>query len=194
MKSDRRKFIQRIGFGITGLSLFSSKTFGSFSAPLIIKNDSKQLFFVGDNIAVTDTTYGKVIGYILRDIYHLLGIPYGAETSDENRFMLAKKPKPWTDIFPALKYGNPAPQIIENLSWYTDFMLTHTDGGERPSALSEKKAGSLVQFMKTGNPNARGLPAWPKFTTLNGETMILNDSCEVKNNPDKEARKELSST
>jgi para-nitrobenzyl esterase len=37
--------------------------------------------------------------------------------------------------------------------------------------------------MKTGNPNGGGLPEWPAFTVENGETMVLNDTCEVKNDP-----------
>jgi para-nitrobenzyl esterase len=45
--------------------------------------------------------------------------------------------------------------------------------------------------MKTGNPNGGGLPEWPAFTVENGETMVLNDTCEVKNDPDREARKLL---
>jgi para-nitrobenzyl esterase len=50
---------------------------------------------------------------------------------------------------------------------------------------------ALVQFMKTGDPNKGGFPYWPKYTTANGETMILDDTCEVKNDPDREARKSL---
>ena len=74
--------------------------------------------------------------------------------------------------------------------WFynTDIMLTHTGGGKRPRDLSAKMAGSLLQFMKTGNPNGGGLPTWSKYTTANGETMILNDVCELRNDPDKEAR------
>ena len=77
--------------------------------------------------------------------------------------------------------------------WYanTDLMLTHTGGGARPRKLSDKMVGSLLQFMKTGNPNGGGLPEWPEFTVENGETMILNDDCEVKNDPDREGRKLL---
>lgn len=74
--------------------------------------------------------------------------------------------------------------------WYanTDLMLTHTGGGKRPRALSEKMSGALLQFMRTGDPNGAGLPQWPRYTTENGETMILDDTCEVKNDPDREAR------
>jgi para-nitrobenzyl esterase len=75
--------------------------------------------------------------------------------------------------------------------WYanTDLMLTHTGGGKRPRALSEKMSGALLQFMKTGNPNKSGLPEWKAYTTEKGETMILNDQSELKNDPDREARK-----
>jgi para-nitrobenzyl esterase len=68
-------------------------------------------------------------------------------------------------------------------------MLTHTGGGARPRKLSEKMSDALLQFMKTGNPNGGGLPLWPAFTVENGEAMILDDQCEVKNDPDREARK-----
>jgi len=75
--------------------------------------------------------------------------------------------------------------------WFanTDLMLTHTGGGKRPRALSEKMSGALLQFMKTGNPNKGGLPEWKAYTAEKGETMILNDQSELKNDPDREARK-----
>jgi len=71
------------------------------------------VLFVGDNIAVANTQYGKVRGYILRGVHTFLGIPYGADTSGENRFMPPQKPKSWTDIKPAVWWGNSAPQIME---------------------------------------------------------------------------------
>ena len=69
---------------------------------------------VGDKIAVTNTEYGKVRGYVLRGIQYFLGIPYGADTSGANRFMPPQKPKSWTDVYPALSWGNSAPQNMEN--------------------------------------------------------------------------------
>lgn len=47
---------------------------------------------------------------------------------------------------------------------------------------------ALLQLMKTGNPNGGSLLEWPAFTQEIGETMVLNDLCEVKNDPDGEAR------
>jgi len=77
--------------------------------------------------------------------------------------------------------------------WFcnTDLMLTHTGGGPRPRALSEKMARALLRFMRTGNPNGPGLPNWPRYTSANGETMIFDDTCVVKNDPDREARRAL---
>jgi para-nitrobenzyl esterase len=77
--------------------------------------------------------------------------------------------------------------------WFynTDLMLSHTGGGAKPRALGKKMAGSLLQFMKTGDPNGGGLPEWPKYTSEKGEVMVLNDECAVHYDPDREARKAL---
>jgi len=77
--------------------------------------------------------------------------------------------------------------------WFdnTDLMLSHTGGGARPRRLAARMAGSLLQFMRTGNPDGGGLPSWPRYTTASGETMVLGDTSEVRNDPDREARKAL---
>jgi para-nitrobenzyl esterase len=77
--------------------------------------------------------------------------------------------------------------------WFynTDVMLSQTGGGKRPRMLAEKTAGALLRFMRTGDPNGGGLPTWPRYTTQNGETMVLDDVSEVRNDPDREARKAL---
>jgi len=117
MKSNRRNFIQKLGLGATGLGatgLGLGSTLTSEAKGFKPKEkEDEQLLFVGDNIAVTNTQYGKVRGYILRGINTFLGIPYGADTSGENRFMPPQKPKSWTDVKPAVWWGNSAPQIME---------------------------------------------------------------------------------
>lgn len=74
--------------------------------------------------------------------------------------------------------------------WFhnTDYMLTHNGGGKRPRILSEKMSDALLAFMRTGNPNCKALPEWPEYTPENGEVMVLNDVCEVKNDPDRACR------
>ena len=88
------------------------------------QNDGQRLF-VGDDIAVTQTQYGKVQGYILDDVNTYLGIPYGAPTSGANRFMPPQEPASWEGIRPAMFYGNDAPQAHQdkwknNSSTFTD--------------------------------------------------------------------------
>ena len=77
------------------------------------QNDGQRLF-IGDDIAITQTQYGKVQGYILDGVYTYLGIPYGASTAGENRFMPPQEPASWEGVRPALFYGNDAPQPHEN--------------------------------------------------------------------------------
>ena len=115
MKSNRRNFIKTMGAGASGLALGTTAiTAASCTSAGTGKEESDgQILFIGDNIAVADTQYGKVKGYLLRGINYFLGIPYGADTSGPNRFMLPQKPKPWTDTFPAVWWGNSAPQIME---------------------------------------------------------------------------------
>jgi para-nitrobenzyl esterase len=52
-------------------------------------------------------------------------------------------------------------------------------------------SNALLHFMRTGNPNSGDLPEWPRYTPEKGETMVLNDTSEVKDDPDREARKAL---
>lgn len=70
----------------------------------------------------------------------------------------------------------------------TEVQLTHTGGGARPMALSDKMADALVAFMRTGDPNCKSMPDWPKYTPENGEVMVLDDVCKVMNDPDRKAR------
>lgn len=125
MKTDRRNFIRTIGTGAAGVGLSSPLLLTTSCSQAGLGKEKDQVLFIGDNIALNETTNGKVRGFILRDIYHFLGIPYGADTSGENRFMPPKKPKPWNDIYPAVYWANAAPQILDN--FYANRYLAFTD-------------------------------------------------------------------
>jgi len=113
MKTNRRNFFQTLGAGAAGLGLTSIPFISSASNAQ--KQDSDdQVLQIGDSIAIAETKYGKVKGFILRGIYMYRGIPYGADTSGKNRFMPPQPPKPWTDTLPAVWWGNTAPQIMDN--------------------------------------------------------------------------------
>lgn len=61
-----------------------------------------------------------------------------------------------------------------------------TGGGAEAQALGEKMSSAWINFAKTGNPNADGLPAWEPFTAEKGATMFFNNTSEIKYNHDKE--------
>ncbi|MEI8291621.1 MAG: carboxylesterase family protein [Verrucomicrobiota bacterium] len=115
MRSDRRNFLKTVGASAAGFSVAPPLALAANASPEKAAIHDDQILFIGDDIAVAKTTYGKVRGYILRDIYCFLGMPYGADTSGKNRFMPPKKPNPWTDVFPAIWWGNSAPQNLEKI-------------------------------------------------------------------------------
>ncbi len=79
--------------------------------------------------AVAKTQYGKVRGYIAGDVYTFKGVPYGEDTSGENRWLPAKPPKPWQDEYPALVYGANCPQTLHNFkSAEMSFLYDWDDG------------------------------------------------------------------
>ena len=59
---------------------------------------------------VVETAYGRVKGYLERDVHHFLGVRYGASTEGRNRFVPPQKPQPWAGVQDALVFGNSASQ------------------------------------------------------------------------------------
>ncbi|WP_346863497.1 carboxylesterase family protein [uncultured Draconibacterium sp.] len=117
MKTNRRNFFQTMGAGAAGFGLATTLPLAACATPGASDNSEEeddQILFIGDDIAIAETVYGKVKGFILRDIYQFRGIPYGADTSGKNRFMPPQKPESWDDIRPAVWWGNTAPQIMDN--------------------------------------------------------------------------------
>ncbi len=113
MASDRREFFQNLGLGAAGLAA-GAAVLSSASCNREGGGADQPILQIGENIARVDTTNGPVKGYILRGVHYYLGIPYGAPTSGPNRFMPPQKPKPWSEVFPAVWWGNSAPQNMAN--------------------------------------------------------------------------------
>lgn len=62
-----------------------------------------------ENVAVVETTAGKVRGYTRNGIYTFKGLPYGASVSGDARFKPAGFPQPWTGVRACLHYGSICP-------------------------------------------------------------------------------------
>ena len=130
----RKRFSLRIATFAADKTLFRMKLYRFLLPALLVASccggnkaaqEDGQRLFVGDDYAVTQTQYGKVQGYILDGVYTYLGIPYGAPTGGENRFMPPQKPESWEGIRPAMFYGNDAPQNMadkwkNNAGTFTD--------------------------------------------------------------------------
>ena len=85
--------------------------------------------------AVATTRYGKVRGYVEDGVLTFKGVPYGASTGGENRWLPAKPPAPWDGEYPALIYGANCPQRLH--SWVPEqtFLYQWTDGWQSEDML-----------------------------------------------------------
>jgi para-nitrobenzyl esterase len=79
--------------------------------------------------AVTSTKYGKVRGFVDGGVLTFKGVPYGQNTSGENRWLPAKEPKPWEGEFPALCYGANCPQHLHDFTAIEQSFLQDWDDG-----------------------------------------------------------------
>jgi para-nitrobenzyl esterase len=79
------------------------------------------------------------------------------------------------------------PFVTENV----DSATSMTGMGQDRYALQDKMSAAWANFARTGDPNHKGLPKWPKFNLTQRATMIFNNECKVVNDPNGEERKAL---
>ncbi len=75
----------------------------------------------------------------------------------------------------------------------TDRCAAMTGGTAEARALGERVSDAWINFARSGNPNHKGLPTWPAFNAEQGPVMVFDDTCEVKNDPDRAARRVITS-
>jgi para-nitrobenzyl esterase len=93
---------------------------------LIIHSISTAQIQTGENVAVNNTTSGKVRGYIHSSIYTYKGIPY----AESKRFEAPQKPKSWQGIRSSMSYGPVAPLMTPTTSVQdeSEFVFNHNWG------------------------------------------------------------------
>jgi para-nitrobenzyl esterase len=72
------------------------------------------------------------------------------------------------------------PFVFDN----TDRCDHMTGGGAEARALAARMSEAWVRFARSGDPGHPGLPKWAPFTAARRTTMIFNDVCEAKDDPD----------
>jgi hypothetical protein len=110
-------------------------------------DSEEQYLHIGDDIAVANTSFGKIRGYQLNGVYTFLGVPYGADTSGKNRFMPPQKPSPWEGVKDTIWWGNTAPQIMDRR--YANAHASSSTYGLPPLGM-EKNALSWYGYMGEG--------------------------------------------
>ena len=119
---NRRDILRGTGLIAAGALLPSNipahaSTNGSgYPAPGAVTGDR---IAIGKNIAIVETSYGKVGGYTERDVLVFKGIPYGASTAGAGRFKAPKPPKSWTGLRSSRHFGPEAPQAFRSI-WDND--------------------------------------------------------------------------
>jgi len=62
------------------------------------------------------------------------------------------------------------------LSYMFDNLLPGTPWTDTDRKLADEMSSYWVNFAATGNPNGKGLPAWPSYNEKSGEAMVFGDT------------------
>src|SRR5688500_11629012 len=93
-RPDRRRAL--IATALIGTGLAVPLGGRAFAAPEN-RSNSKAGTCSTPRSAIARTQYGPVRGYVSGDVFTFKGIPYGADTGGENRWLPAKPPERWTE-------------------------------------------------------------------------------------------------
>ena len=130
---DRRSFMGRgavaagvLSGGVLNKAMAAAKNEGSSAGPVV------------------ETASGKIRGSVVNKIYAFRGVPYGASTAGEGRFMPPLKPQPWTGVKDTIELGIRSPQL---------------PGGEPPEVIvmdRREPMGEDCLMLNVWTPSVRG--------------------------------------
>ena len=120
-KLNRRDILRGIAVASAGAISSKSRTL-AVPAPAnypSLSPTKNSRIVAGVHEATTETTYGRVSGYIDRGVFVFKGIPYAADTSGERRFKRPDPPRPWSGTRSCRAFGPQAPQAPRSV-WDND--------------------------------------------------------------------------
>ena len=82
-------------------------------------------------------------------------------------------------------HGMELPFVFNNIALQREM----TGGTADAYRLSDLMSSAWISFIRTGDPNVSGLPAWEPYTAENGNTMVFDKDCKVVHNHDRELMK-----
>ena len=132
--------------------LFAPLIGGVFTALFLLNGCAS----VEDTNIVAETTYGKVSGYEFNGVKIFRGIPYGADTSGENRFMPPKKPESWSNIKDCTKNGPRSPQGGKSIFETNQLGPWFSGGREDRFVLSEQPTSEDCLNLNVLTPGLEG--------------------------------------
>jgi para-nitrobenzyl esterase len=88
--------------------------------------------------------------------------------------------KPSTNALGAC-HGMELPFMFNNIALQREM----TGGTLEAYKLADLISSAWISFIRTGNPNVKGLPEWEPYTAENGNTMIFDNECTVLHNHDR---------
>lgn len=70
----------------------------------------------------------------------------------------------------------------------TDRCAAMTGGTAEARELGGRMSDAWINFARKGDPNHAGIPKWTAYNDSQGPVMVFDAKCELKNDPDREAR------